>query len=266
MGFEVLEEIGLDRIRELFNYDEKTGIFTNRLRRPGVMQGKITGQAKHHTGSLLIGIDGNVVATHSAAYFYMTGIASKVRHKNGIRDDNRFENLIGFIEDCYVPEFCSKNDIQEYFSYSDITGYFYYKTNTRNFDEGDIACRENSQGYNTININGRTYLSHRLAWLWLYSETIQEDLVIDHINGDRTDNRKENLRLVTYSENNRNINNETQCNNTSGCKGVQYSKSTGVYSASITIDKESIYLGSFKTYEEAVDVRKEAEIEYDFYL
>jgi hypothetical protein len=54
--------------------------------------------------------------------------------------------------------------------------------------------------YRSIRISKRAYKEHRLVWIWHYGEIV-ENLVIDHMNGDRIDNRIENLRILTNSQN-----------------------------------------------------------------
>lgn len=83
---------------------------------------------------------------------------------------------------------------------------------------------------------------------------------IDHINRNKQDNRKDNLRLVTNSLNSFNI--DKQRNNTSGKTGVSYVKENDCYVAYIGFQNRHIYLGSFKDYNDAVNVRKQAELKY----
>lgn len=73
--------------------------------------------------------------------------------------------------------------------------------------------------------------------------------MVDHINGDKTDNRKSNLRVCSNSENLRNRG--AQRNNTSGFKGVTFHKAANKWTASITANGSNNYLGLFKTPEEA---------------
>tara|TARA_R110000824_G_scaffold217121_2_gene403649 strand:+ start:61 stop:615 length:555 start_codon:yes stop_codon:yes gene_type:complete len=71
----------------------------------------------------------------------------------------------------------------------------------------------------------------------------------DHINGDPLDNRKENLRICTGAENQRNKG--PQKNNTSGFKGVYWHKGSKKWSAQVAYNKKNIYIGCFKDKEEA---------------
>lgn len=85
---------------------------------------------------------------------------------------------------------------------------------------------------------------------------------IDHINICGCDNRKENLRLVTSSE--QRINRGQRSDNTSGVVGVSWHKARNKWEAYITINKKRIHLGIFpdKDFDEAVKVRLKAEFKY----
>lgn len=72
---------------------------------------------------------------------------------------------------------------------------------------------------------------------------------VDHINGDKLDNRIENLRLCSHRENV--LNRPKHKNNTTGFKGVYFSKKRQVFHAYITRNRKHKFLGSFKTAEEA---------------
>lgn len=83
---------------------------------------------------------------------------------------------------------------------------------------------------------------------------------VDHINHNTFDNRKENLRSVTKSQNNMNRN--VQSNNTSGFRGVIYDKSRNMWKSEIKINGKLIYLGRYKEKSDAIKVRIEAEKKY----
>ena len=84
------------------------------------------------------------------------------------------------------------------------------------------------------------------------------DMFVDHINWDKSDNRKSNLRVATKSENNTNI--KKKSNNTTGYTGVTLNKHTNHYIARISKNGKRISLGTFEKFEDAVRARHEAEI------
>jgi len=85
----------------------------------------------------------------------------------------------------------------------------------------------------------------------------KKPLLTDHINGNKLDNRDENLRVVNFSQNG--INKCKQSNNTSGYTGIDYDKKNKMWKVRLNKDKKMIWLGRHKTIEEALKVRKEAE-------
>lgn len=87
-----------------------------------------------------------------------------------------------------------------------------------------------------------------------------EEFVVDHIYGNRNDNRKAFLRLATRTQNNQNK--RLRSDNTSGVTGVNYHKKRNSWVARIRVNKQEIRLGYFATFESAVRARLQAEKEY----
>jgi hypothetical protein len=103
------------------------------------------------------------------------------------------------------------------------------------------------EGYSYVTIDLRPCKAHRLAWLLHYGVMPAE--YIDHINGDKLDNRIANLRLCTNAENMRNR--AAPRSNSSGYKGVYFEAYTKRWKAQITVGGRNTNLGRFPTAEEA---------------
>lgn len=110
-------------------------------------------------------------------------------------------------------------------------------------------------GYLQMNVNGWPYLVHRLIVLYTLGYFPLED--VDHIDGDRLNNRWSNLRLVNRQENLRNCG--VRSDNTSGQVGVSFAKDRRSWHAYIGDGDERTSLGHFKTFDEAVAARRGAE-------
>jgi hypothetical protein len=87
-----------------------------------------------------------------------------------------------------------------------------------------------------------------------------DGMCTDHINGDGLDNRKSNLRICTISENL--MNRGSQKNNASGLKGAYYNKRAKNWQSYIKAENKNIYLGSFRSKEQAHDAYCEASKKY----
>lgn len=99
-----------------------------------------------------------------------------------------------------------------------------------------------------IRVAGRTFLAHRLAWLWMTGEWPVED--IDHIDGKRWNNSWTNLRAVSRAINSRNQ--RKRDNNRSGVTNVCWHKGAGKWMARARDENsQGVYLGLFSSLEEA---------------
>lgn len=99
--------------------------------------------------------------------------------------------------------------------------------------------------YRLITIDGRQYRAHQLAWLYMTGKWCP--LVIDHRDGDSSNNRWSNLRSATLSQSN--ANRRLHRNNSCGLKGV--SRDRGGWRATIHKDRQKHHLGVFPTPQEA---------------
>lgn len=136
------------------------------------------------------------------------------------------------------------NFLKSIIEYDPDTGLFKWKAR---FHGGRRAGTVTREGYIRINIGCMSFKAHRLAWIMHYGVVPEPGRHMDHINGDKTDNRICNLRVVGSKENQ-----ENRCrpkSNTSGFKGV--AKCKGRYRAYISHNRKQIHLGVFATPEEA---------------
>ena len=112
---------------------------------------------------------------------------------------------------------------------------------------GKTALAINDKGYNRIKIGARKVYAHRLVWFWHTGEFPRAH--IDHIDGNRLNNRIENLREASRAINAQNQRGR-HSNNTSGFPGVHYVASRGNFMAKISVGGKRIHLGVFQTAEE----------------
>ncbi len=145
-------------------------------------------------------------------------------------------------------------------NYDPETGVLKWKAVASNrIKVGDIAGQIDHHGHRYINVGGTRYSAHRLAWFYTYGMWPKEE--IDHINLEKSDNRLVNLREATVNENRRNV--KMRSHNTTGFKGVTKScTSRHLFIAQIVVNKRNIYLGIFKTAEEAHEAYVEASQRY----
>lgn len=117
-----------------------------------------------------------------------------------------------------------------------------------------------SNGYFQAEMLGRKIRAHRAAWIYCMGHIPDQ---IDHINGNRQDNRLSNLRSVSNRDNNRNFG--VPKNNKSGVMGVRVEKRTGKWVAQIANNNRFMHLGTFDNYFDAVCARKSAEVRHGFH-
>lgn len=136
-------------------------------------------------------------------------------------------------------------EARQLFSYNPDTGDLRWRTSRSGVRNNGVAGYTRRDGYRVVFVNGKLYLAHRVAWAVVNGAW--PEIGIDHINGDKTDNRWGNLRLATKSQNG--MNRPAQSNNTSGYKGV--SRNRKRWAASIHEDGLKRHLGTFDTPKEA---------------
>lgn len=149
-------------------------------------------------------------------------------------------------------------ELKEYVSYDASTGIFRWIKNRGTRGRiGNIIDNPTSLGYRSIVWNKEHYAAHRVAWWLHYGE--EPALEIDHVNGDRTDNRIQNLRIATREQNTQNS--SVRKDSSTGVKGVSPDRNS--FRARCWSNGVRHYLGNFPTIEAAAEaVRKFRENEH----
>lgn len=158
--------------------------------------------------------------------------------------------------------------VRKLLDYNQHTGVLTWKTRTEDlhpkrlnqwnakFAGKPAFASVSAKGYKRGTIYNMSFYAHRVIFALIDGEW--PTLYVDHINGDRCDNRIKNLRLVTPLENMRNFS-KLHRHNTSGAIGVRYVQKRDHWIATIGFGGTAKYLGSFKTFDDAANARKAAE-------
>jgi len=153
--------------------------------------------------------------------------------------------------------------LRELLNYDPLTGIFtwkerFNKDGKRNKCSGKVAGSLDSNGYISIRIDRKLYFGHRLAWL--YTQGYIPEHQIDHKNRIKNFNGIKNLREASQACNMQNC--KINKNNTSGIKGVYWSRKAKKWQAYITRNKKYIHLGYFNNRLDAAKARYAAEQKY----
>lgn len=155
----------------------------------------------------------------------------------------------------------TRQELSEMLAYDAESGTFSWKVCSRGRKAGDSAGRINSNGYLEVWLLGKRYLLHRLAHLLMTGG--HPEMEIDHIDGNRQNNKWANLRHVTPGENARNQ--KLSKANKSGCPGVRLDPVTAKWEASIAVNGKNIVIGRYLMKFEARQARKAAEAKYGYH-
>ncbi len=142
------------------------------------------------------------------------------------------------------------DEVNEKIRYNPITGELFRIERIAGFNE--------KGGYRRICINGKSYVAQRLAWLLHHGEWPSG--FVDHIDGNPSNNKISNLRIVSQSQNC--MNTKIGSANTSGHKGVYWDKRYKKWRAQIGFNSKKIWLGWFDNIEDAIKARKIAESKF----
>ena len=143
--------------------------------------------------------------------------------------------------------------LQEVFEYRN--GQLYWIGKRRGAKKNKPISNKVGSGYVGCMLDGKPYLLHRLVYLYIHGYMPVND--IDHINGDKTDNRIENLRVVSKAGNQQNIR-KAYTTSTSGLLGAFYSKKHRNWFSRICVNGKRKWLGTFENSNQAHQAYVEA--------
>jgi len=219
-----------EELKELFDYREDGNLIWK------------TNDHKQKTGDV-VGFLGNDIikiklykkmySLHTLIYIYHNGyiaFGAPLYHINGNKLDNRIENITSeYTKKSFI---ITQQLLQDKFSY--IDGKLFWKHRGRRININTRAGSVNREGYRCIGIGYRHYQEHRIIYIYHYGD-IPDGMVIDHIDKNITNNKIENLRLVTNQENNFNR----------SAKGYTWHKTRKRWYARIGLNNKVIHLGCF---------------------
>ena len=143
----------------------------------------------------------------------------------------------------------TQSELKEILHYNPYSGLFIWNISKGKCKKGFVAGTIRKPGYIQIGIKGYYYQAHRLVWLYIHGSF--PDNHIDHIDHNGLNNRLNNLREATRSENMQNKIKAQQNNKSTGLLGAFKHTNRNSFIAQIRINGEQKYLGTFKTAQEA---------------
>lgn len=246
-----------DELMGWLRYDRDSGVFYWKKRPSNCRY--IGDQAGHRkrNGCCEIELCGEVYQAHRLVWLFEYGEWPKyyVRHINGDRSDNRIANLSSLPNKEHILRRAKSHPpitasrLRELVEYDPERGLFTWRSGRSKFQEwltGKVAGTL-ANGYTSIILDGKKYSAHRLVWLYVYGRWPIDQ--IDHVDGDRSNNRFSNLREADHQKNE--ANKPLRKDNSSGFKGVQFHPQTGKWRARITFNKVQLHLGLFTSPEAA---------------
>ena len=145
-------------------------------------------------------------------------------------------------------------ELKDLIEYNPITGIFTWNKSRPGVTKGSVAGFINQKGYKILKIKRKKFFASNIAWFYMTGEWPENQ--VDHINRIKNDDRWENLRKATVSQNGMN---RVWKTTKSGITGVKWYSNRNSWKVSIMKNGKSYFLGWYKDFDIAVQKRKEAE-------
>lgn len=137
----------------------------------------------------------------------------------------------------------NEDDLMKVLRYDSETGLIYWTIRSGKAKAGSVAGTVKCGGYVQISVRGKLHYAHRIAWLLTHGEWPSGH--IDHIDGNPSNNRIENLRDVSVQTNMENQTRAHASNKSSGLLGVSFDKQTGRWHAKISVGNKTKNIGRY---------------------
>lgn len=270
-----------EELLRMFHYDSETGRLYWRISpATRINAGDLAGRIDTY-GRRTVTLNGQAYKAYRVAWKMMTGKDPvTIDHVNRNQSDDRFCNLrdASVVEqnnNRFIPRIArldlearvvrlsaqhapktrdarakplpSQDRLKDLFDYDPITGVLLNKIGSLNGKRVVGApAKSLSRGYYKTRVDGREAYVHRIVWKIMTGE---EPDIVDHIDGNPINNAWSNLRSVRHAQNLGNT--PPPRHNKSGVKGVYWAKDKNRWTAQIGVGGKAVYLGRYKTIEEA---------------
>ena len=237
--------ISQNYLKSILSYNHATGALHWKISRGKAKAGDVAGWVGSVGHRFMKILDVETTASRFVwLYFYGIMPTTYLEHINGNKLDDRIENLRIPID--YSDLQLTAERLRAVLNYDPDTGIFTWRRDTSKKTRGKHSGFSNDQGYLLIGVDGHKYRIHRLAWFYIHGKWPAHH--IDHINGNRADNRLSNLREAEVFQNM--ANSRRPITNKSGYKGVSWHAGARKWQVHIKYQDINSYLGLFESAEE----------------
>jgi len=254
-------------INKKYHYDRVNGVLLHRMAGPKYKAGDVAG-VTNKNGHRYISVYGKPMTQLRVIWLLETGEtpSAPLRVKDGNPSNTRFSNLMlskayaktVSVGACRSKTLPSRERLEQLFEYSEAEGGLWNKIRRGKAVVGTRSGVLSKRGYIQVSVDGVKYTEHRLVW-WML--TGQDAYALDHIDRNKTNNRADNLRPASQSQN---LANTSQRQSKLGIPGVRILRGRDnnkrPYQAYLSYQGRQNHLGYFATSEEAFEVHKKAHI------
>lgn len=234
-----MTDITKELLEDLFIYDKEKGELFWRNDHTGKIKTGRKAGCKIHSG-FVVRVRGKLLRLSKMIWCLETGIYPNrtIKTRDGNVHNTVFENL-------YIADNPPRKRVQRTVTFEDVKGAFKYNPEDGVFsfieEERNSRIRLTVEGYVSCSFMGSSHFVHRL--IWLYMTGAYPKKMIDHIDGNRSNNKWDNLREADSHQNGCNC--VITKSNATGYKNVMRDKNSGLYKSHIMVHGKQHHLGYF---------------------